>query len=61
MKTTLLACVFLGVVAGSSFAQRQEEAKVTNDRSSALTPTSPRPVTMANPVKASWLAEPHGK
>jgi hypothetical protein len=40
-----------------------EEEKNDNDqkKSSNLTPNAPRPVTMANPNKPAWLAEPHGK
>jgi hypothetical protein len=33
----------------------------TDQKSSNLTPNAPRPVTMANPNKPAWLAEPHGK
>ena len=39
----------------------EEDHDSDNDRSSSLTPNSPRPVNMANPNKPTWQAEPHGK
>jgi hypothetical protein len=60
MKIILLASLFVVTATLPSFAQDREEDPA-NDRSSALTPTAPRKVTMANPQKPTWQAEPHGK
>jgi hypothetical protein len=60
MKTILLASLFIAAATLPSFGQDREENE-GNDRSSALTPNAPRKVTMANPQKPTWQAEPHGK
>jgi len=61
MKNILLACVFVGLSSTPLLAQDRDEDQDNRDRSSALTPTAPRKVTMANPIKPGWQAEPHGK
>lgn len=61
MKSTLLACVFLAISASALLAEDQDEDRDNRDGSSALTPNAPRKVTMANPIKPCWQAEPHGK
>lgn len=60
MKKILLCLSILGLTLTSIQAQDRDEDR-DNDRSSALTPNAPRKVTMANPVKPGWQAEPHGK
>jgi len=62
MKKTILALTLIGLSLPCLQAQdRDPDGKNDNDRSSSLTPTAPRKVTMANPVKPGWQAEPHGK
>jgi hypothetical protein len=62
MKKTILALTLIGLSLPCLQAQdRDTDGEKDNDRSSTLTPTAPRKVTMANPVKPAWLAEPHGK
>lgn len=60
MRHILLACVITAVATLPSLAKDQEDEQ-SNSRSSELTPNAPRKVTMANPVKPGWQAEPHGK
>jgi hypothetical protein len=60
MKKLLLSVTLIGLTLPAVQAQDQDEDR-DNDRSSALTPNAPRQVTMANPKKPAWLAEPHGK
>lgn len=60
MKKLLLALALMGLALSALHAQDRDEDR-DNDRSSALTPNAPRKVTMANPVKPAWQAEPHGK
>jgi hypothetical protein len=50
----LLATTFL-------LANLHAEDQDDSSKNSVLTPTSPRPVNMANPNKPTWQAEPHGK
>ena len=62
MKKTLIALTLITLTVPCLQAQDRDADKDSdNDRSSALTPTAPRKVTMANPVKPGWQAEPHGK
>lgn len=60
MRPILLACVITVVATLPSLAKNQDDQQ-DNNRSSELTPNAPRKVTMANPVKPGWQAEPHGK
>jgi len=60
MKNILLACVITAAVALPCLAKDQDDQQDKNP-SSELTPNAPRKVTMANPVKPGWQAEPHGK
>lgn len=60
MNKILLACVFTIATTLPSLAEDRDEDGGSN-RSSELTPNAPRKVTMANPVKPGWQAEPHGK
>lgn len=60
MRTFLLACVITVAATLPSLAKDQDEDQ-DNNRSSELTPNAPRKVTMANPNKPAWQAEPHGK
>ena len=62
MKKILLCLTLMGLTLPCLHAQNRDTDKDSdNDRSSALTPTAPRKVTMASPVKPGWQAEPHGK
>lgn len=60
MNKFLLACVIIAAIALPCLAKDQDEDQ-DNNRSSELTPNAPRKVTMANPAKPAWQAEPHGK
>lgn len=60
MKKILLCLAVAGLTLAAVQAQDRDEDQA-NDRSSELTPTAPRKVTMANPQKPTWQAEPHGK
>jgi len=60
MKKILFCLAALGLSLPALQAQDRDEDR-DNGRSSALTPNAPRQVTMANPNKPAWLAEPHGK
>lgn len=60
MKKILLCLAIAGLTLPAVQAQNQNDDR-ENDRSSELTPTAPRKVTMANPQKPTWQAEPHGK
>lgn len=60
MKKILLCLAIAGLTLAAVQAQDRDEDQA-NDRSSELTPTAPRKVTMANPRKPTWQAEPHGK
>lgn len=60
MKKNLIALLLALLTLPSLHAQDSEKNR-DNDRSSELTPNAPRKVTMANPVKPGWQAEPHGK
>jgi hypothetical protein len=60
MKKILLCLAIVGLTLSAVQAQDRDEDRA-NDRSSELTPTAPRKVTMANPQKPTWQAEPHGK
>ena len=57
----LLLCVTLVVFTLPAVQAQNRDEDRDNDRSSELTPTAPRKVTMANPQKPTWQAEPHGK
>jgi len=62
MKKILFYLTLAGLALPSLHAQnRDADQDSDNKRSSALTPTAPRNVTMASPVKPGWQAEPHGK
>ena len=62
MKKILICLTLVGLALPCLHAQdRDADQDSDSDRSSALTPTAPRKVTMANPVKPGWQAEPHGK
>ena len=62
MKKILLCLFLVDLVLPCLHAQNREaDQEVDSDRSSALTPTAPRHVTMASPAKPAWQAEPHGK
>lgn len=62
MKKILLSLTLAGLALPCLHAQdRDADQDNDSNRSSALTPTAPRKVTMANPVKPGWQAEPHGK
>jgi hypothetical protein len=60
MNKILLCLAIVGLTLAAVQAQDRDEDR-DNDRSSELTPTAPRKVTMANPKKPTWQAEPHGK
>ena len=60
MKKILLCLAVIGFSLPAVQAQDRDDDR-DNDRSSTLTPNAPRKVTMANPNKPAWLAEPHGK
>ena len=60
MKKTLTALLFALLTLPCVHAQDSEKDR-DNDRSREMTPNSPRKVTMANPIKPGWQAEPHGK
>lgn len=60
MKKLLLALALIGLSLSALHAQDRDDDR-DNDRSSQLTPNAPRKVTMANPIKPGWQAEPHGK
>ena len=59
MKRTLFTLLTATLLLTPLHAEEDNDSD--NDRSSSLTPTSPRPVNMANPNKPTWQAEPHGK
>lgn len=60
MKKLLLALALIGLSLSALHAQDRDDDR-DNDSSSQLTPNAPRKVTMANPIKPGWQAEPHGK
>ena len=60
MKKILICLARVGLTLPAIHAQDRDDDR-DNNRSSELTPNAPRKVTMANPVKPGWQAEPHGK
>jgi hypothetical protein len=60
MIKILICLAVVGLSLPAVQAQDQDQDR-DNDRSNALTPNAPRKVTLANPNKPAWLAEPHGK
>ena len=60
MKKNLIALLLALLTLPFLHAQDSDKDR-DNDRSSELTPNAPRKVTMANPIKPGWQAEPHGK
>lgn len=59
MKSITLFLLLATLLLPSLHAEQEQSSQ--QNRSSRLTPTAPRPVNMANPVKPGWQAEPHGK
>jgi hypothetical protein len=62
MKKTVFCLTLAGLTLPCLHSQeRVADKENDSDRSRTLTPTASRKVTMANPVKPGWQAEPHGK
>ncbi len=57
----LLGMLLVGGLFLCSLQAQDRDGDQDGGRSGELTPTAPRKVTMANPVKPDWLPQPHGK